>query len=221
MTDEPTTKVRRPRRRWPPWTLAAVILLAWLAAALVLLTAVFGPHFRYQYVTNREIHRLGIEAHRLGGWAGVYEGGVDFWNDWVSVTVDLGDTPVDDEQLAHLLRMPAFRNVMNLSLEGTHVTDRGLDLLVDQRSVFLLDVSRTRVTDHGLASIAKMQGLVELNLSGTPISDRGIETLIAHAGSSHLRSVSLRHTEVSQAAAERLRKTLFQATITLSPANKR
>ena len=135
--------------------------------------------------------------------------------------MDLTDKPVDDEQLARLLHLPAFRYVIRLSLADTRVTDRGLEMLANRPSIYLLDVSRTKITDHCLASIAKMQGLVILNLSGTSISDRGIETLIAHAGSSHLRSVSLRDTEVSQATAERLRKALFQATVTLSPAKQR
>ncbi len=113
--------------------------------------------------------------------------------------------------------MPGFRYVTSVSLADTRITDRGLEALVDHPSIGLLDVSRTGVTDEGLASIARMRGLVVLNLSGNPITDRGIETLVARAGTSNLRSVTLHDTRVSRQAVEKLGKALFQATINLEP----
>jgi hypothetical protein len=209
-----TTYPRRARSRWRTGCLVGVVLLAGLAA-------MFGPHFRSSYLAYEEIRQLWVEATRLGGWAGVIEGGADFWGDALEADVDLKHTPVDDQQLARLVRMPGFRRVTTLILEETHITDRGLKLLVDQPSIHLLDVSRTGVTDQGLASIAMMRGLVVLNLSGNPISDRGIDTLVAQSESSHLRTVNLLDTRVSQAGAERLRKALFQATINLGTTDKR
>lgn len=212
MTDEPTTKARRAGKGWSIGCLAGVVMLA-------LLTAAFVPHFRSVSRMLREFDELRTEAHRLGGRAGIdnSEGGLDFSYDPVTVTVDLRDTPFDDEQLARLLRIPAFRYVINLSVAGTHVTDRGLEMLVDRPPICLLDVSRTRITDHGLASIAKMRNVISLNLSGNPITDRGIETLIAQMGSSHLDAVVLYDTQVSKAEAQRLRNAMIHGSI-LGPA---
>jgi hypothetical protein len=204
MGDEPiTTNTSRLRGRW------------WLRALVgTILLALFGPPCVRDFRYNQEISQFQDEAHRLGGWAGFppESPGDEF-------EVDLRDTPVDDEQFARLVRMPAFRYVIGLSLARTHVTDRGMDLLANHL-ISLLDVSGTKVTDRGLASIAKMQHLVFLNVSGTDVSDAGLDPLIARAAAIHLQTVNLQDTRVSKAGAERLRKVIFQPTVISGPSQK-
>ncbi len=214
MTGEPKApKTHQARRRWRPSSLVAVVLLAGLTAAV-------GPHCRSAYLANREIHRLWVEADRLGGWAGVPEGQVDFWNDRVDVSVDLSRAPVDDEQLARLVGTPAFRHVTSLILANTRVTDRSLELLVNFPRIGLLDLSRTNISDQGMKSVAGMKSLVILNISNTGVSDAGIEILVARASSINLRSVFMQDTRVSREAADKLRQVLFQPTILYGPSAK-
>ena len=90
------------------------------------------------------------------------------------VSVELGNTPVQDADLKLLREFPHLRA---LHLVGTDVTDAGMREVGELRSLRTLNLRRTRVTDAGLKELRGLTELRELDLADTPVTDAGVADL--------------------------------------------
>lgn len=70
-----------------------------------------------------------------------------------------------------------WKELEDLSLWGTQLTDAGLERLTTLRHLRKLNVGRTKVTDAGTASLAKFPALTDLVLCYTSIGDAGLPPL--------------------------------------------
>jgi hypothetical protein len=151
-----------------------------LLAGMILLTtlvALVGPKACWYLRETTQVQQLSDEVGRLGGWAGIEEGGIDFQHERIEPGIDLSRARIDDDAFAPITVMPAFRNVGNLGLSDTPITDRSVELLRNNKALVALDLSRTKVTDKSLDSLATIPGLHLLKVSGTSVSDAGLEVL--------------------------------------------
>ena len=88
--------------------------------------------------------------------------------------LDVSDTPLRDEALPELARMP---NLQVLNVSRTRMTDRGLKLVAASRDIRLLKLNRTRITDDGLACLAEMPSLRLIYLGDTTLTDAALQQL--------------------------------------------
>jgi hypothetical protein len=82
---------------------------------------------------------------------------------------------ITDDQLRQL--KPRLRYVEALYLDGTEVTDRGLEYLADMKELRTLGLGSTAVTDSGVRRLAQLTRLEGLNLRATGIPDRAVAWL--------------------------------------------
>jgi internalin A len=80
----------------------------------------------------------------------------------------LANTRVGDKGLEGIVRS---RNLKNLNLSGTLVTDTGLMHLSGLKSLEVLKLSKARVSDGSVHTLAGLRNLVRLDLSGTLVGD--------------------------------------------------
>ncbi|MBC7817945.1 MAG: hypothetical protein IAG10_13725 [Planctomycetaceae bacterium] len=85
--------------------------------------------------------------------------------------LDLSDTPLKDEALSELARLP---NLQVLNVTRTRMTDRGLKLVAASRDLRLLKLNRTRITDDGLECLAEMPSLRMIYLGDTTLTDAAL-----------------------------------------------
>lgn len=85
-----------------------------------------------------------------------------------SLFLDLTNTPITDDAMTDLARLP---NMRVLNLTQTKVTDRGLKLISASRDLRLLKLNRTRITAEGLGLLADMPSLNRLYLGDTRLTD--------------------------------------------------
>ena len=76
-----------------------------------------------------------------------------------------------------------------LCLDGTQVTDAGLEHLKGLTRLQSLDLSGTQVTDAGLEHLKGLTQLQWLSLEGTQVTDAGLEHLKGLTNSKHCPSV--------------------------------
>jgi hypothetical protein len=88
--------------------------------------------------------------------------------------LDVSDTPLKDEALPDLARMP---NLQVLNVTRTRMTDHGLKLVTASRDIRLLKLNRTRITDDGLACLAGMPSLRLIYLGDTTLTDAALQYL--------------------------------------------
>ena len=88
--------------------------------------------------------------------------------------LDVSDTPLKDEALPELARMP---NLQVLNVTRTRMTDLGLKLVAASRDIRLLKLNRTRITDDGLACLAEMPSLRLIYLGDTALTDAALQRL--------------------------------------------
>ena len=88
--------------------------------------------------------------------------------------LDVSDTPLKDEALPELARMP---NLQVLNVTRTRMTDHGLKLVAASRGIRLLKLNRTRITDDGLACLAEMPSLRLIYLGDTTLTDAALQQL--------------------------------------------
>jgi hypothetical protein len=89
--------------------------------------------------------------------------------------LDLSDTPVKDEALQDLARLP---NLHVLNLTRTKTSDRGLKFIAASRSLVLLKLTRTRITDDGLAVFSGTPSLRLIYLGDTALTDAALRHLV-------------------------------------------
>jgi internalin A len=92
----------------------------------------------------------------------------------ISVSVDLSNTKVKDEDLKCLAGLNTLRS---LNLDQTAITDAGLANLKSLPKLQELHLRGTRITDAGLACLGNMTQLEVLDLTGTRISDAGLANM--------------------------------------------
>ena len=87
-----------------------------------------------------------------------------------------------------------FAKLRELFMEGTRITDAGLEDVGRLSQLQCLDLATTRVNDAGLARLTGLRKLTELNLRETRVTDAGVAHL---AGLTSLESLDLSGTKVS------------------------
>lgn len=78
---------------------------------------------------------------------------------------------------AHLVPLKHLKDLVNLNLRGTEITDDGLEHLSGITSLARLHLEKTAVTDKGLVHLQNMKNLEYLNLYGTSVTDAGLAQL--------------------------------------------
>jgi hypothetical protein len=97
--------------------------------------------------------------------------------------------------------------VVEVSLNGTKVTDADLAHLKSLTKLEALDLSSTAITDAGLANLEGLADLDTLYLDGTRVTDAGLAHL---RGLSKLQSLRVPRTGVTDAGVRELQRALPQ-----------
>jgi len=113
--------------------------------------------------------------------------------------VSLYGLSISDHTLESLIPITHLRC---LEIRGTAITDTGLDHLKPMQELEYIDLSSSQISDAGLCKLVLLPKLSYLTLDKTQITDSGI----VHLQKMHLTRVSLKGTQVTEDAAERLRK---------------
>ena len=122
-----------------------------------------------------------------------------------------GCIPLDDIQLKELTRL---KKLTHLSLEGTKVTDSGLETLKEFQELTCVNLKNTAATDAGMPSLLNLPHLEALCLDSTQVSDKGLESL---QGMSTLKNLDLKDTKVTAAGVVKLQAALPDCKITVNP----
>lgn len=88
----------------------------------------------------------------------------------------LYDTQCTDEAMEQVGKL---RRLQYLDVDGTEISNRGLEHLSGLTKLQTLDLQRTRITDPALRSLTKMRDLSELRLNETLINGSGLVHLQA------------------------------------------
>ncbi len=116
------------------------------------------------------------------------------------VKVSLANTKADDKVLALVAK--AWPQLQCLELEGTNITDAGLDHLERLARLKKLSLINTVITDKGLAHLKGLTHLETLDLSATKITDQGLANL---KGLANLRELNLGLTKITDAGLDHLK----------------
>lgn len=120
----------------------------------------------------------------------------------------------DDVDDAAVERLAAIaKNITDLDLGHTKITDEGCAVIAKMPRLTALDLRQTNVANHGVAALAACKELRSLNLFGTKAGDYGVSAL---ADLRNLESLYVWQTEVSAAAAVRLGASLPEARIVMA-----
>ena len=117
--------------------------------------------------------------------------------------LSLRDTRISDAALQHLRELPELEWVElgHTDNQGTGIQGDGLKHLQTLPKLQYLFLTRTDVDDAALAHVSNMKGLVSLGLDFTKISDRGLKHL---QGLTELRFLNLRWTKITDEGLEHL-----------------
>jgi Leucine-rich repeat (LRR) protein len=150
----------------------------------------------------------------------------------------INDTRITDHGLPYLQQLP---NLVTLSLSGTLVTEAGLAHLREFKQLNFLDLSDTRIRGPSLAQLRPLSelrflGLYGLNVANsdlvhltafaqldrvglgrTRVTDLGLKTLKALT---KLRYLDVGDTQVTQSAADELRKSLPECEIIVNTVSR-
>ncbi len=85
--------------------------------------------------------------------------------------------------------------VIEVTLQGTKVTDTGLKELAPLKNLTTLILQATKVTDSGLKELAHLKNLTTLHLQATPITDAGLKELAPLKNLTTLMMVGLKVTD--------------------------
>ena len=104
--------------------------------------------------------------------------------------LDARDLPVHDADLGPLVR---FRRLEVLALDGTEITDRGLEVLRQLPLLRTVSLTGCGVTDEAARILGSIRTLQDLELDETGVTDSG---LAAFDGHPELMILDLRRTPV-------------------------
>jgi hypothetical protein len=99
-----------------------------------------------------------------------------------------------------------------LSLDGTEVTDAGMEHLKGLTQLQWLDIGGTKITDAGLEHIKSLTQLQNLCLRGTEVTDAGLEHV---QGLTQLYGLDLFLTKTTDVGVKKLQQVLPNCTITV------
>ena len=85
---------------------------------------------------------------------------------------------ISDGGLTHLV---GLKRLWRLDLEGTAVSDIGMETLLQITSLRDIGVKRCSITDQSFAHFADMKGLTRIRAAQTPITDDGLKHLVGKA----------------------------------------
>lgn len=157
---------RRLHRRWVASLFTVAIL-----ASLVLMQL----DKRRRQVDERNLATLQVLQPK-GGSIQIREGSV------YQLKLGHESTDRDISEYMHL------RDVSELSLADTQITDAGLVQLQQFRNLRSLDLSNTNITDTGLEELKKLTRLTHLSIAGTKVSPKKLPDLLQ---SLRLRSLNV------------------------------
>ena len=95
-----------------------------------------------------------------------------------------------------LLQLTLFKNLTELSLSGTNVTNVSLKEISKLKNLTTLDLDNTLVTDFGLKELKGFNDLTTLRIDSTRVSDTGLKEI---ANNDNLTILSLNNTQVTDA----------------------
>ncbi len=122
--------------------------------------------------------------------------------------LDLSGNPeVTDAGLAHLRANEALNHV---NLAGTSVSAHGVRELAGLSKLSELVLRGTRVTIEAINTLSRFSALLRLDLANTPLGDEALPYLERLV---NLEFLGLRHTQISQAGRERLRRALARCRV--------
>lgn len=171
----------RPKRRWLQFSLRTLLLLVvvlavWLGwhahrvkqqREAVLTVEELGGSARYDYEWT---DGGGSPPPNQPSWLARFVG-VDHVHDVVSITLPHNKNVTD----ADLRQLSALKNLRDLNLGWTEVSDEGLAHLKRLRRLEHLYLeSCSNVTDSGIAHLAGLTNLKDLTVSGTGMSNAGM-----------------------------------------------
>lgn len=133
-----------------------------------------------------------IQLKKIGGHVFEKKGRV--------VEINLNGNPRADDQLLKLVSQ--FRELTDLSLEGTNITDAGIMHLKDLKKLEWLNLYRTNVGDPSLATLSTIKSLKHLPIGETNVTDKGLEHL---AGMAQLVYLGFRKNKISDAGVSKLK----------------
>jgi serine/threonine protein kinase len=122
--------------------------------------------------------------------------------------VALHSTEVGNAGLAHLIA--ECRDLSVLGLDGTKISDGGLALLKDIKTLKQLELTETKISDMGLASLKDLENLIHLRVGHTAVTDVGLKSLV---NMTKLQRLDLTKTKVTAAGVETLQRALPQCKI--------
>jgi hypothetical protein len=223
----------KPERGWLKDTLLTLLVVGTLVTILCSWLAMSKQQGKREWEAAAEIENLGGRVGRfnsapsrwLGSYASKWLESNDFFNHIYSVRLDPGRV-TDDGLITALSRLKDFRELNSLCLNGTQVTDAGLEHLKGLDRLAWLWLRDTKVTDAGVGRLKGLSHLLELDLRGTMVTDAGLQyleglsqlmglyldgTKVTDAGLRHLeglsqlRTLSLSGTQITDAGLERLK----------------
>jgi hypothetical protein len=122
--------------------------------------------------------------------------------------LDLSGNPgITDAGVAYLRANQALNH---LNLAGTSVGAHGVQQLAGLTKLSELVLRGTRMTTEAVVMLSGLSALVRLDLANTPLADDALPYLERFA---NLEFLGLRHTQVSQAGRERLRRALAKCRV--------
>ena len=123
----------------------------------------------------------------------------------------LASVPVGDDDIKFLTR---FKELQNLNLWATNITDRGLKNLAESTSIEVLLLGKIAISDNGVQHVSKMKSLKVLNFSDVPITDAAIDSLCQLT---QLKAIRLIRTKITEDGASRLRAALPSCRVVHAP----
>jgi hypothetical protein len=160
-----------PKLRWFQYRLRSLFVLTTLVAV--------GCSWLTVTMQNQRRQKAAAEAiEKAGGWIEsepTWLGGLLRDASLVRVTRASFSESTTDPELAHHLQ--ELRQLFDLSLTKTKVTDAGLVHLQGLNRLIWLNLRGTKVTDAGLAHLQGQSQLQDLDLSSTRVTNEGVDRL--------------------------------------------
>ena len=187
------------RRRWYQYSLRALLVLVLLVSVVMSSLAVALHRARIQLMAANALSKAGARLKfverdtKFPRWLRELLG-EELFRDLVQVS--LAGTHANDKVLEHLEGTPA---VKTLYLDGTRATDAGLSHLQGLTDLETLYLDATQVTDAGLEHLEKLTSLETLSLGGTKVTGTGLNHLQPLTS---LTTLYLGGTQVNDAALE-------------------
>jgi hypothetical protein len=116
--------------------------------------------------------------------------------------ISLGGSLVTDRSMEIIVKNPGLKEV---SLHDTAITDEGLKVLASLPNIISFDLMDTRVSDKGLIYLRSFSHLQILMVGGDQITDEGVDSI---GNLSSLRELVLWRTRISAKGREKLQKLL-------------